>query len=243
MNENWLEKIKYYDETAPKKVRVLAYGEAGSGKTTFASTFPKPFFIDTDRGGRTLKNKKIPYLPLVRDKKIYDGLVSFLLDLKEEKKVGDYEVETLVIDGLTSLAEILLYEIMKFPSKPGRPPKNPLIEKPDWDDYSMLGSRLLMLHVLLEDLPFNVVSTGLPMLEKDEVTGGFIGKVNIIGGFRNSVAKHYDEVYFLEMINSHNEIHSVAHLRRYKYYVAKSRDGLDPEIQDPTYERLFSNES
>lgn len=242
-NEDWLNKIKYYDETAPQKVRVLVYGESGSGKTTLASTFPNPFFIDSDRGGRTLKGKKIPFVPIERERKAYDKLMEFLIGLKTEPKVGDYEIKTLVIDGITSLAEIFLFEIMKFPGKPGRVPKNPLIEKPDWDDYSMLGSRLLMLHVLLEDLPMNVVVTGLPMLEKDEVTGGFIGKVNVIGGFRNSIAKHYDEVYFLEMVNSRQETHCVAHLRKYKYFVAKSRDNLAPEIQDPTYDKLFNQKS
>ncbi len=239
MNENWIEEIKYYNEEASKKIRVLVYGECGSGKTTFASTFPAPLFIDTDRGGRVLRTKKIPYLLISRERGGYNHLINFLIQLKSNKGVGDYKVKTLVLDGVTSLAEILLFEIMKYPDKPGRIPKNPLIEKPDWDDYAMLSARLLMLHVMLEDIPFNVVVTGLPMLEKDEVTGGFIGKINVIGGFRNSIAKHYDEMYFLEMQTTRNESHSIAHLRKYRYYVAKSRDGLDSEIKDPTYTKLY----
>ena len=242
---DWLDEINYYDETMNQKVRVLVYGESGSGKTTFASTFPNVLFIDSDRGGRTLKQKHIPFIPLVRERGVYKKLIQSLIKLKTEPTVGDYKLETLVIDGITSLAEIFLYEIMRFPDKPGRKPKDPLIEKPDWDDYSMLGSRLLMLHVQLADMPFNVVVTGLPMLEKDEVTGGFIGKVNVIGGFRNSIAKHYDEVYFLTMQSNRNETHSIAHLRKFKYYEAKSRDNLDPEVIDPSYDKLFSvsNES
>ena len=37
-------------EARVDRVNVMAYGPPGSGKTYFATTFPKPFFIDTENG-------------------------------------------------------------------------------------------------------------------------------------------------------------------------------------------------
>jgi len=37
-------------EARVDRVNVMAYGPPGCGKTYFATTFPKPFFIDTENG-------------------------------------------------------------------------------------------------------------------------------------------------------------------------------------------------
>ena len=41
------------------KLKVLVYGESGTGKTLFAGTFPKPLFFDFDGGMLTLRGKDI----------------------------------------------------------------------------------------------------------------------------------------------------------------------------------------
>lgn len=78
--------------------RFLVYGESGIGKTSFALTFPNPFFIDIENG--------LPphiTMPRVRDvtdmKKVYAG-IAWLCNQKHEFK-------TLVIDSLDRMEPLL----------------------------------------------------------------------------------------------------------------------------------------
>ena len=41
-------------------VKVVLYGPEGIGKTTFASRFPDPLFIDTEGGTKTLDVHRLP---------------------------------------------------------------------------------------------------------------------------------------------------------------------------------------
>ena len=42
-------------------IKVLVWGEAKAGKSTFAATFPRPFFFDFDSGMLSLMGKDIEY--------------------------------------------------------------------------------------------------------------------------------------------------------------------------------------
>ena len=46
----------------PTRVTALVYGVPGIGKTTFANTFPDPFFIDIAGGMSTIRRSKRPYV-------------------------------------------------------------------------------------------------------------------------------------------------------------------------------------
>ena len=44
----------------PSAVRLCAYGSEGIGKSTFASKFPEPLFIDTEGGTKQLDVSRFP---------------------------------------------------------------------------------------------------------------------------------------------------------------------------------------
>jgi len=239
--ENWAESIGYYNEVAKGKVRLLCYGEAGSGKTTLASTFPRPFLLDSDKGGRTLKEKKIPFLPLKRGDRTFDIVRNVLGKLeKKEPPFDELVVETLVFDSLTSLADMLMIEAMVNPS-PGTKPMNPMTQKPLWDHYALVGNRIQDLMKYAQDLQLNIVATAGVKLERDEVLGSFIGKPNIVGSYRNVVAHDFDEVLYLacEEQGQGKPPAYVAYASKFRYFEAKSRDGLKGRILDPSYIKLY----
>lgn len=239
--QDWSASIGFYSEAASTKVRLLVYGESGSGKTTLASTFPKPFFIDTDKGGRTLKDKDIPFLPLHRGDRTFDICVDVLTKLeKKEAPFDKLQVETLVLDSLTALADDFMVESMKYPS-PGRTPRDPARFKPEWDDYAMVQNRMKHIIKYAQDLGLNVVGTAGVKLEKDEILGSFMGRANIVGSYRDVVAHDFDEFYYLtcEEQGQGKPALYVAYTSKYRYYEAKSRDGIRGKVESPTYLKLY----
>ncbi len=83
------------------------YGEFGRGKTTLAASFPKPLFIDTNRGMVTvaLAGKR----PMRFEPTGYEDLEALYLWVRDEIEKGDYK--TIVIDSLDSLVFLLMDEM------------------------------------------------------------------------------------------------------------------------------------
>jgi hypothetical protein len=98
-------KAKPPESTEPGKPKLLIYGPAGVGKSWFATSFPSPYYIDTE-GGADLPH----YQARLREVKagymgVKDGALDFstvceqVLALTEEK----HGYRTLVIDSITKL--------------------------------------------------------------------------------------------------------------------------------------------
>ena len=73
-------------QTAP--VKTVLYGPEGIGKSTFASHFPDPVFIDTEGGTKRLNVKRLPQ----------PTSWAMLLDEVAEVRKGSIPCGTLVID-------------------------------------------------------------------------------------------------------------------------------------------------
>lgn len=82
-------------------VKVLVYGVAGVGKTTFASEFPKPLFLDLDRGSEKLDVERVEGL------QEWPDFVSTLREIAETLvRGGDFPYQTVVIDTADKAAEM-----------------------------------------------------------------------------------------------------------------------------------------
>lgn len=89
-----------------KRVKLFLYGDSGVGKTFFAMSFPKPYYIDTERGSEhsqyvDLLNKQDGVLYQTRD---FEDIYEQVKALASEK----HDYETLVIDPLTPIYNNLL---------------------------------------------------------------------------------------------------------------------------------------
>ena len=89
-----------------------------------------------------------------------------------------------------------------------------------------------------QDIGLNVVATCGVKLERDEIRGTFVGKPNIVGGYRDVVAHDFDEVYYMTVVNAGKKWKYLTYTRKYSYFEAKSRTKLPSELEDITYEKL-----
>lgn len=82
-------------------------GEAGTGKTTLACTFPKPIVIKSEDGLKSIPIETRPdSLPLIKSKdQLFDQLSMIL---KEE-----HEYKTLIIDSVTQLDTLFIDDLLR----------------------------------------------------------------------------------------------------------------------------------
>lgn len=239
---NWIEQIGYYDSLPEDRRRALVYGPTGAGKTTFAGTWPKPFFIDTDKGGMTLRALHVPFLPIAYGDKA-SAIIREVLDaLANNKEPFDKEEgrpQTIVFDSFTSLAEMVLQETLLYPSRPGMIKRDPLVTKPEWDDYNAVKARLHDIVLRCKDLSLNIVAICGEKLEKDEVLGTFVGKPNIVGGYRDLIGYDFDELLYLDAEGTGERVKYYAYAQKHRYYDAKSRYGLKGRFENPKFSDMY----
>lgn len=239
--EDWASEIGFYDDPLSQYKRVLVYGETGSGKTKLGSTFPNVFCLDYDKGGVTLKDAHIPNIKFKRGNKTYKETMDVLKKIKDkEKPFDEYQIDSILLDGITALADYLLVDIMKYPRIPGKVSRQLVNSKAEWDDYSLLAEELKSILKYIQDMPVNLIATCGVKLEKDEVTGGYIGQPSIVGGFRSVVGHEFDEMYFMESVQRGGEkIEYITHFQKSGYFASKSRFGLTGSMKDATFDKLF----
>lgn len=126
-------------EARVDRVNVMAYGPPGSGKTYFATTFPKPFFIDTENGLITARARiakgEIDDFPAIQTSDFTTVLEILAAPgyripaLFKGTKWEGYVPETLVIDTISTLEGHIFDEIMESAGKIAQPQWNNLKRK------------------------------------------------------------------------------------------------------------------
>lgn len=143
----------------PSHLKLLIYGDSGSGKTWCSSTAPKPLVMLTERNGMQSIKRSNPdaYVAYCTTA---DQCRDFLVAVMN----GDVPdgVETIVIDGITEVQQIMIDDIL---SKKG---ENRKMSLPDWGE---LGDRMRRFLRCLRDLPYHVVVTALVTHELNEESG------------------------------------------------------------------------
>ena len=74
----------------PRAIKSVLYGPEGIGKSTLASEFPNPLFIDTENGTSTLNIRRVIC------NKSWDELISIIGEIKNDPII----CKTLVIDSV-----------------------------------------------------------------------------------------------------------------------------------------------
>ncbi|MDY0291957.1 MAG: AAA family ATPase [Desulfuromonadaceae bacterium] len=105
--------------TAPENRFELVHGFAGSGKTTFIGTYPKPLLlveIGADGGSAVLKNysdKEVQRIAIPSD----DNIIKNVLDLLNEIDKNGKEFATIVFDTYSAIQDICVSELEKEKGK------------------------------------------------------------------------------------------------------------------------------
>jgi len=132
-------------------IKALIFGKPGSGKTTFASTAPKPIFLSAEAG-----------LLSIADKAPDAIIVKSLQDLQDAHhylKTVKHDYQTVIIDSITEINEIIKAEIERK--------NNRAIRRDDWGEVSTKIKRVIR---DFRDLPMHCIFLAQENVEKDEDT-------------------------------------------------------------------------
>lgn len=207
-------------------LKVLIYGEPGTGKTTFAGTAPSPLVIDVERGSRSLLNVDNPVdvMEFVSIKQV-EGAVQLLKD--GNSNFDKYE--TIVMDSITEMQARLIDQQLR--ELGGGAP----VYKADWGVYGANTQRLRMLVSSFRDIPKNLICTAHAKTEKDDQTGLTRMAPALTPALLKTVTGTFDIVAYLR-INAKGE--RVLRVQPSKTVLAKSRLALPEEMLNPTWVKL-----
>ena len=232
-------------------VKVLAIGYSGVGKTYFCGSFPRSYMMTTEPDGFTTlemnphlaKNvvKQAYFIPSpIRDsKKVFQDLHSACLEAHQLYEKG--EIETLVLDNITYLAENRWNYIVQYEPE--------LSKNGELDTRGMYGKlgRWLYNFVLMNlcSFPGNVVVTSHVMIENDEAMSRKVSKddivANILGGFRHEAPGMFSLVMFLDKLHGTqpNQYKYVARVDLGQGKLAKNRYNLPEIIENISYQTVL----
>lgn len=96
-------------DTGPQIITIC--GDAGTGKSSLAATFPKPIFIRAEDGvARVPKEFRPNALPLIQNaQQLWDQIIALLQE--------DHDYQTLVIDSVSALDRIFVQSIIESDGK------------------------------------------------------------------------------------------------------------------------------
>lgn len=120
------------------KIKALIYGAAGSGKTVFTGTAEKAIYASAEGGLLSIADKTPDFVE-IKSLRDLNELYSYLVN-------NEHGYETLVIDSITEINEIIKMEIEK---RIGR-----AMQIQDWGE---LNKKIRTLFRRFRDLPMNVI--------------------------------------------------------------------------------------
>jgi hypothetical protein len=242
------------------KLRALVTGLPGSGKTYFASSAPKVYYMgfslgegDTFKVQPQLRQNIVKVAELVPgndeelkqlfgdlDKGVENGLIhKCIAEAKQLYTEG--KVETLVLDTLTYLVDYLWLYLNKFCLKYSR--NNEIDIRGMYGDLNTRLSRLVGLQVM--SFPGNLIATTHEMLENEEAMEKKIDQsspvvANILGGFRNKIEGMFSLNMYLTKIEKSGQYSYWARVNKGSQRNGKSRIPLKPVIENISYQMIMS---
>jgi len=156
-------------------VKFLVYGESGSGKTVFASSWPNAVFLDIDKGMSSI-TRRVSRIPISnkpsQSQTAWDSMQRAIAFLESTDL---HKFETVVVDSLNEMQVIAMDDIIaKFPNI--RRPYNDLAGQSDYgkmlDDFDKAVRRLraLPMHVVL------IAQVAPQQYETDVIQPQLVGK-------------------------------------------------------------------
>lgn len=186
-------------DLTPKYFRCLLYGRTGIGKTTLLGTAPKPLILATEDGLQSLSAQDVSFRTI---KTLGDLRKTFSL------LVNDKIYETICLDSLTALCDIVLADVERESGSDEARTTYPLLRTKVWN---------IVAHLL--KLPKHVIMTATE-------TGGDGNKPylpSMIGSkLCEDIGRPFDHVHYMTF-GSEDKV--VIHVSRHRDSVAKDRTG------------------
>lgn len=199
--------MKLSEIDVTQNLKVLLYGNSGTGKTCFACSFPLPIlYFDFDgkvdsaasfyRDDKSrLEGIEVRDLsPRMTTDPIQELLNIIDKELIPQQKSGQMKYKTLVIDSLTTFSSAVLQHIILTNPGVKRVTTRQGVQ-PGMQDYGILKRELSRLIPGILSLPMNVVMLAHIKVERDEVSGELIRGPHMDGSFAADLPIFFKEVY------------------------------------------------
>lgn len=177
--------IKNTKDTSIMKIKVLVYGDAGSGKTRLCSTIKgTPLILSAESGLLSLKGFDLPFIEINSFEELQEAY-RFVLSKEADK------YDWICVDSLSEIAEICLLQESKKLNDKG---KVDMLRA-----YRELAVKMVALVRAFRDLKNkNVYMTAKLGTEKDEQTGGIYYGPSLPGKMLSvQIPYLFDEVFYL----------------------------------------------
>jgi hypothetical protein len=188
-------KIQNTKTTQQQRVKVLIYGETGSGKTSLAATLGKDTLVISGESGLlSIKDAELEFVDISRDDKgevitevngrltVLRDVFTQLHDNEELKK----KYKNVFVDGITEIGELMVESISaQFPDRKD--------SFPMWGEYS---KRMRSVIKNFRDLPYNVFMTAVAEPDVDESKPRYMG-FQVAGSIGRKMPQYFDEVFYL----------------------------------------------
>jgi len=215
-------------------------GDYGSGKSTFASTFPTPGFVfDFDSGIETYRERRWLYrqYPLVPK-----SWIQFEKDIREvEKLVSKGEIKTVVVDSTTTMMDIAMERALQID-----PRRDSNTQGPMWNVHYQIVKNLVggkLRKIISFDC--NVLVLSHLEIKTNQETGAIVAIEPLLTGrLSKEVPGYFGEVYNCITKREGKETKYYIQTKTVGFYKARSRisgkSGIIPDYVENDYEKLIA---
>jgi phage nucleotide-binding protein len=219
-------KIQKTSDAVNKYINLLVYGDAGTGKTSFAGTSIKrfkPLILSAESGLLSLnKLGKFDFIQVTRYEEI-DEARQFL-------RYSKHDYDTVILDSLTEIQSVCEDKIMR----------DEKIEKLRIQDFGTLGQRMTTMIRDLRDMNMNLIATALADTRDDQESG--VSKTGPLmkGKVKDLLPAYFDEVFYLSVKTGKDAQGKPVSKRLLQTQgtdrvIAKDRSGLLPAYVEPDF--------
>jgi len=171
--------LQWTNEVATNGFKCLIYGCSGAGKTRLASTAPAPVILAPESGLLSLQEYKLPYFLI---KTVAELIEAYHIVISPEWS----GVQTIIIDSITEIAEVLLADLKKKHKDPRKA----------YGDVQDEVAALIRMFIDIQGK--HVVMTAKESYDKDGVTGGMKWQPMMPGNkLPQALPYFFDEVFRL----------------------------------------------
>tara|TARA_R100000656_G_scaffold13723_5_gene13955 strand:+ start:834 stop:1517 length:684 start_codon:yes stop_codon:yes gene_type:complete len=177
-------KIKNAKEMDVSNVILCAtvYGKAGTGKTTLGATFPKPLFLDMNKGLLSIRGMDVDYIELYQ---------ANFMEIKDsiDEALQSKDHESIIIDSMGEVAEQCMKHICTMNRR----------QKPEFADWDSFYQTMRDLIIKIRNGGKHVLCICHEDVQKEEATGRIFIKPAFQGQLKNKYTALFDEVYHSEV--------------------------------------------